>query len=143
MNAQSETLIWEGRPSQVKNLPIYLLCLLFCWLIVPIFYALWKWIELRCFTYRITSERISIRQGVFNKRTDEWELYRVKDSTLVEPFWYRLFSLANIVINSSDRSMPTLLIEAVGNAQTIREQIRLNVERLREQKRVREFDSSP
>src|SRR5205085_8013373 len=120
----TEAVIWSGSSSQVRNLHIYILCALFCWLIVPIFYALVKWIQLRSRQYEITTQRVRLRQGVFSKRTDELELYRVKDSTVLEPFWQRLFGLGNIVITTNDTTTPTLTLEALPDAKDIREKLR-------------------
>jgi hypothetical protein len=36
----AEETIWRGTSSQLKNLGLFILCGLFCWLIVPIFIAL-------------------------------------------------------------------------------------------------------
>ena len=102
----TEELIWSGSSSQVRNLHIYILCALFCWLIVPIFYAIWKWIQLRSRHYELTTQRVKLRQGIFSKRTDELELYRVKDSTVFEPFWQRLFGLGNVVITGYKNDTP-------------------------------------
>ncbi|MEK6807105.1 MAG: PH domain-containing protein [Pseudomonadota bacterium] len=135
-----EPVIWEGSPSQWINFPTFLLCALFCWLVLPIFYAFWRWLETRCFTYSVTTDRIIMRQGVFSKRTDELELYRVKDATLLEPFWLRLVSLGRIVLTTSDRTTPIVQLNAVPDAAKLREEIRRNVERLRAQKGIREMD---
>lgn len=132
-----ERVIWSGSSSQIRNLHIYLLCALFCWLIVPIFYALVKWIQLRSRFYELTTQRIRIRQGVFSKRTDELELYRVKDSVVLERFWQRLFGLGNIVITTNDETNPTLTIEALPNAREVREKLRTAIEDCRDRKRVR------
>jgi uncharacterized membrane protein YdbT with pleckstrin-like domain len=80
---------------------------------------------------------VRIRQGVFSKRTDELELYRVKDSTVLEPFWQRLFGLGNIVITTNDTTSPTLILEALPEAAQTREQLRAAVEQCRDRKRVR------
>lgn len=136
----TETLIWEGRPSQWSNFPVFLICALLCVLIVPIFIALWRWLQTRYFVYRITSERVVITRGVLSKRTDELELYRVKDATLIQPFWLRLVSLANIVLTTSDRTTPVVTITAVRDASRLREALRNSVERMRERKGVREAD---
>jgi uncharacterized membrane protein YdbT with pleckstrin-like domain len=132
-----EQIIWEGSSSQVRNLHIYLLCALFCWLVVPIIYAIVKWIQLRCRRYEITTQRVRIRQGVFSKRTDELELYRVKDSTVLEPFWQRMFGIGNIVITTNDTTTPTLTLEALPNAPETREKLRAAIEECRDRKRVR------
>src|SRR5438445_5838789 len=159
MDAPNETIVWEGSPSQVTNLGAYLLCALIAaaivvagvllapqayWLlIVPGAIALWKYLELRCFRYTVTTERVGLRRGILTKRTDSIELYRVKDTTVIEPFFLRLFGLADIVLSSSDRTTPLLVLHAVPNGMGLREQIRASVERLRVQKSVREVDFAP
>ncbi len=77
---------------------------------------------------------------MFSKRTDELELYRVKDTALVEPFWLRLVSLGHIDLTTSDRMTPTMRIAAVPEASQLREELRRHVERMRLQKGVREAD---
>lgn len=141
--APAETVIWTGSPSQVTNLGTYVLCVLFCWLVIPIFIGIWKWIALKCYRYTVTTERVGLTQGVFSKRTDSIELYRVKDTTLLEPFFLRMFGVGNIVLSSSDRVTPLLVLHAVPNAANLREQIRASVERMRVLKRVSEVDYAP
>ena len=138
--AESESLIWEGSSSQWSNFPLYFLCALFFWLVIPGFIALWRWIDTKCFIYRVTTDRVVMTRGVFSKRTDELELYRVKDTTLLEPFWLRLVSLGHIDLTTSDRSTPAVRIRAIPNPGELREQLRRNVERLRTLKGIREVD---
>ncbi len=138
--SSGEQTVWQGRPSQIVNFNVFLVCLLLCWLIVPIFIAIWKWLEVRCLTYELTSQRLKTASGILTKKTDELELYRIKDTSLVEPFFFRLFSVGNVVLMTSDRSTPELTIEAIPDAENVREQIRSLVESLRDTKRVREVD---
>ena len=77
---------------------------------------------------------------MLNRRTDEIELYRVKDFSFEEPFIYRLFGLANIRIETSDRTCPTVWIRALPSAKEFREALRSSVEDMRLKKRVREVD---
>ena len=135
-----EQTLWKGSPSQVTNLGPYLLCVLTFWLVVPIFIALWKWLELRSSVYELTTERLKQTRGVFSKRTEELELYRVKDLAVEQPFFLRLFSLANVILETSDKSSPRVVIEAVPGAQELGDTIRRQVEELRQRKRVREVD---
>ena len=132
-----EKTIWQGSSSQALKLGIYILCGLFCWLIVPIFIGLWHWLKLRSRVYEVTTQRIRIRQGIFNKRTEELELYRVKDTTLVEPFWVRLFKLGNIEVTTTDLSTPLIVLEGIPQASWLREELRKSVEICRDKKRVR------
>ena len=132
-----EKTIWQGSSSQALKLGIYILCGLFCWLIVPIFIGLWHWLKLRSRVYEVTTQRIRIRQGIFNKRTDELELYRVKDTTLVEPFWVQLFKLGNIEVTTTDLTTPLVILEGIPQASWLREELRKSVEICRDKKRVR------
>ena len=153
MENPSETVVWEGNPSQLTNIGTYLACALVAaaivvpeayWvLFVPVLIALWRYLTLKFFRYRVTTERVGLTRGVLTKRTDSIELYRVKDTTLIEPFFLRLFGLSDVVLNSSDRTTPLLVLHAVPNGLALREQIRANVERLRVQKSVREIDYAP
>ncbi len=136
-HTNEEQVIWKGWSSQSLYFGTYTLCVLFCWLIVPIFYGLWKWILVRSRVYEVTTERIRVRTGIFSKRTDELELYRVTDNTLVEPFWLRVFQAGNIVLRTSDDSNPEVTLEAVPDASALRDEIRKHVEICRERKRVR------
>lgn len=134
---ESEQTLWKGSSSQLLHFGTYLLCGLFCWLVVPIFIALAKWIQTRCRVYEITTERIKITRGVFSRQTEQVELYRLRDYTLVEPFWLRMFGLGNILLTTADDSTPSLTIEAVPEAGALRDQIRKHVELRRDRKRVR------
>lgn len=135
-----EKLVWEGAPSQVANLGTFVLCLLFGWLVVPLLYALWRFLEIRCTRYELTTERLRVSYGVFTRRVEELELYRVKDTALVEPFLMRLFGLGCVEITSSDPTTPRFLLTAIPGAETCRELIRTYVEVRRNRKRIHEVD---
>ena len=139
MSAQ-EKIIWEGSPSQLTNLGIYVVCGLTFFLIVPLLYAIWKWIETRCHRYVVSDQRVRETEGVFNKRTESTELYRVKDVVLLQPFGLRMFGLGNVELLSSDASSPLISLSAVPNPVDLREKILLAAEARRDAKGVRELD---
>ena len=132
--------VWSGTPSQVVNLPTFIVCVLLFFLVIPVFYALWQWLVVKMTKYELTTERLRTRYGVLNKKTDELELYRVRDYKFDQPFFLRLFSLGNIILQTSDRSHPTVVIRAIPDGEQLREQIRTHVEACRVAKRVREVD---
>ena len=132
--------VWSGSPSQILNLPVYLVCLLLCWLVVPIFIAIWKWLVLKNVRYELTTERLKVRQGVLNKTLDEIELYRVRDYRLEQPFWLRLFSLGNIALRTTDTSNPHIELRAIRDCERVYELTRKHVEECRVKKRVLPLD---
>ena len=140
MTTESEKLLWTGHPSHVVNLPIYIVCGITFFLVVPLLYGVWRWVELRCRRYELTNQRLRIIHGVFNRDEDELELYRVKDIILSQPFILRLFSLGNLTLHTSDRTTPELTIPALTDPSAFRDLLREQVERRRDEKRVREID---
>ena len=138
--AEAEQTVWTGRSSQVTNLGLYLVCFLTCWLVVPVFIAIWKWLDLRSAVYELTTERLKQTRGIFSKRVDELELYRVKDIAIEQPFFLRLFSLANIILDTSDKTTPRVVLKGISQAEDLSNKIRQQVEIQRQRKRVREID---
>ena len=136
----AEETVWRGSSSQWKNFGVYILCALFCWLIVPIFIALTRYLQTKNKIYELTTERLKITEGVFSKVTDTLELYRVKDLETRQPFLYRLVGVENVQMNTSDTSSPFIFIEAIPRAVGLGDKIRNQVEIIRQQKGVREID---
>jgi uncharacterized membrane protein YdbT with pleckstrin-like domain len=136
----AEETVWRGPSSQWKNFGVYILCALFCWLIVPIFIALARYLQTKNKVYELTSERLKITEGVFSKVTDTLELYRVKDLETRQPFFYRMVGVENVQLNTSDTSSPFIFIEAIPRTVGLGDKIRNQVEIIRQQKGVREID---
>src|SRR5262245_61377336 len=113
---QDEILVWSGRPSQILNMGTYIICGLLSLTIVllpitaPI--AIWKYLVVRNRKYELTSQRLICHSGVLSKKANELELYRVKDIQFDQPFFLRIFSLANIMIFSADETSPLIKLEA-------------------------------
>jgi len=161
----AEETVWRGTSSQMKNVSVFLFCglclcapivlfailwrnestrdfspYIFTLAIVPIFIALARFLQTKNRVYELTTERLKISQGVFNKVTDTLELYRVKDLETRQPFWQRIFRVENIYISTSDISTPAVVIEAVPQKVGLTDKIRNAVENIRMQKKVRELD---
>lgn len=135
-----EKLIWSGAPSQVINMWIYILCALLSPLIAPIFIGLWEWLKVRNEKYEITNQRFIHKSGVISKKVEETELYRIRDYTLRTPLLLRLFSLSNLILTTSDKTHPVVMIKAVSNAEKLRDIMRDYVERQKTARRVTEID---
>jgi uncharacterized membrane protein YdbT with pleckstrin-like domain len=161
----AEETVWRGTSSQVKNARTFVFCgfclcailgiFVFLWLnessrrfsphifwlaLVPTFIALARFLQTKNKVYELTTERLKISEGVFNKVTDTLELYRVKDLETRQQFWQRIFRVENIYINTSDISTPVVVIEAVPQKVGLADKIRNAVENIRMQKKVRELD---
>jgi uncharacterized membrane protein YdbT with pleckstrin-like domain len=150
-----EDSFWKGCPSQWLNFFHYLVALIllagivaggvffppaFVALPFPLGYMLWRYLAVRTRIFELTNERLRITHGVLNQTIDEIELYRVKETQMLRPWWMRLTGLASITMETSDRSTPNFIIPAIRNGGLLREQLRKNVEIQRDRKRVREMD---
>jgi uncharacterized membrane protein YdbT with pleckstrin-like domain len=156
-----ETILWKGSPSQWTNFGAYLFSLLIAAVIVatyfltaagplllialgaPLGFILVRWLGTRSNVYEITTERIRSSTGVFSRRTSELELYRVRDYTIVEPFWLRLVGRGDLIIESADRVSQHLVIHAVPGVAALKDQIRTHTERMRQLRGVRDFEINP
>ncbi|MCX6877181.1 MAG: PH domain-containing protein [Verrucomicrobia bacterium] len=150
-----ETTLWKCSPSQWLNLGPFSAAIALSigiaiggsffppvWfgLGVPLAYAIWRYLVVRCHGFELSTQRLRITTGVINQQIDEIELYRVKDTLTIRSWWMRLTGLATISLQTSDRSLPHLLIPAIRNGEALREQLRQQVEAQRDTKRVREMD---
>ena len=133
---ENELVIWEGRPSHVKDLGYYSLCLILAPLIVPLGFMLWRYLDTRFHQYGITTERLRVSKGILSKRMKEMELYRVKETSIHQPFFLRLFRLGNVVVTVADPAKPEIVIRAVPQATALREDLRRCVETMRDKKRM-------
>lgn len=160
----SEQVLWKGTPSQVLNLPALILGLLVGGvltaaallttfvagpLVIPLIIVVWivcllpwiaKSIATRFDNYELTTERLKHSSGVFSRSVEVLELYRVKDMKQELPFHFRIFGLGRILLQTSDRSTPDVVLNAIHRSTEVADLIRGHVEAQRDKKRVREVD---
>jgi uncharacterized membrane protein YdbT with pleckstrin-like domain len=158
---EEEKPVWTGNPSQILNLHVFLMCLLLggvlifgaiffrqnlgapwpyvigALALIPFGVAIARYLQTRFWRYELTSERLRIRRGVLSRRTDEVELYRVKDYVLSEPFALRMFGLGDIALTTTDDANRSVLLKAVHRPAALRDEIRKHVEVRRQAKGVR------
>ena len=132
-----ERIEWTDTPSQVENLGWFIACLL----VIPIPWAIWRWLVTRNTVYTLSDQRLSTRKGVFNRVTEDLELYRVRDTRLEQTFFERLFGLGEVILFTSDASTPEVHLPWLKDAERLRETVRRLSEARRDAKRVRTLES--
>jgi uncharacterized membrane protein YdbT with pleckstrin-like domain len=130
-----EAVLWKGSSSQVKNLWWFVSCLL----VIPIPVAIWKWLQVKCRVFTVTSERLLVQSGVFNQTRDTLELYRVRDIQMEAPFWPRMFGLQHIHLLTTDITSERVSLDHVPASANLPDVLRKQVELCRDKKRVREI----
>ena len=136
MPSTDEQIVWSGVPSQWQNLWAWVSCVL----IVPIPWAIWRALVTRNTRYELTTQRLKTTHGVFNRVTDDLELYRVKDTHFQQTVWQRMVGIGDIVLSTSDTTTPVVVLADIAGADGVRERVRSLVEQRRDAKRVRELD---
>jgi len=132
-----ERIEWSGTPSQWRNAGWFALCLL----LLPIPWALWKWLETRSTRYTLTDQRLKFTRGIFTKTTEDLELYRVRDTRFQQSLFERMFGLGEIVLFTTDATSQQLSLPFIRDAEVVREKLRGLVEARRDAKRVRYLDA--
>ena len=158
-NAEQETVVWSGKPSQLINVKHFFTSIFLCLLIVfyylysnnnyvlwlfviPFFTSFWAWLYVNQTQYILTNERFVKKYGILNRHTFDVELYRVKDVHLMEPIVFRIFRLGTINLITSQQATLNFKVPGVKYSKELREQVRKLVEERRIKKGVREFDTN-
>ena len=132
-----EQVVWTGHPSQWRNFGWWLLALL----LIPLPWALWKWLETRNTVYTLTDQRLKFTRGVLSKVTEDLELYRVRDTKFQQNLWERMLGLGEIQLFTTDETTTVVSLPFIKDAEAVREKMRGLVEARRDAKRVRYLDA--
>mgnify|MGYP003293528594 CR=1 FL=1 len=87
--------------------------------------------------YSLSEDRLFISEGFLNIKDDEILLYRVKDIDTHRSLWQRLFGVGTVIVASSDKTMPNLVLKNIKNPVFVKELIHKRVEEMKIKRRVR------
>lgn len=105
----------------------------------PLFFIIWRWLQVSFHSYELTEETFRENYGVFNRVSQELELYRVNDTLILKPFALNIMGLGKVILHTTDASDPVVTINAIKNSDKVREIIRNYVEKQRARKGILEF----
>ena len=87
--------------------------------------------------YGMSEDRLFISVGFLNIKDDEVLLYRVRDIDTSRTLWQRFFGVGTITVMSSDKTMPTLVLQNIKNPVEVKELLHAQVEEIKLKRRVR------
>lgn len=87
--------------------------------------------------YALSEDRLFLSEGFLNIKDDEVLLYRVRDIDTSRNLWQRLFGVGTVVVMSSDKSMPNLVLKNIKDPVAVKELIHEQVEEMKLRRRVR------
>ncbi len=133
--AHEETL-YEGAPSLIPGLGSLALAVLTLGLAL-----IYLWARRGGTTYRVTSQRIVVESGLFSRKLEQVDLYRVNDFTVERPFSQRVMGTGNLTMTTFDKSTPIVnLVDLKTDVVALYEKTRAAVEAAKESRRVRMLD---
>jgi uncharacterized membrane protein YdbT with pleckstrin-like domain len=135
----------------LKTMPLILLAitlLLLAWWLSPYFIlfsfvvsvAVWyRIIYIRKVEYLVTTEYIRISQGIFFKRIDQLEMYRIKDYVMIQPLFLQLFRMMDLLLKSTDPENPMIWLRGIPESEII-DTIRDRVQEARKHNNIYEVN---
>ena len=87
--------------------------------------------------YALSEDRLFISVGFLNIKDDEVLLYRVRDIDTQRSLWQRLFGVGTIIVISSDKTMPNMVLKNIKNPVEVKEMLHKQVEETKIKRRVR------
>ncbi|WP_183580313.1 PH domain-containing protein [Mucilaginibacter sp. X5P1] len=76
-------------------------------------FALYRFMYIRKIDYILTNEILRISRGIFFKRTDTIELYRIKDYILTQPPLLQVFRLMDLMLKTTDPENPVIWLRGI------------------------------
>lgn len=165
-----EKVIYRGKPSQYVNFNTYVVCgfIMVCALLSSLLWemfvtgdaghkayfmlfwkiafissfawGIWVWLRVWNHQYELTTERFRESVGVLSRVEEVVELYRVRDITLTQPFSLRVMGLSNVILDTSDRTNPMVVMYAVKDGKKIADLIRNHVEFVRQSRGIQQME---
>jgi uncharacterized membrane protein YdbT with pleckstrin-like domain len=86
-----------------------LLCLSFIGMVMAVF----RFLYIRNIRYTLTPEILRISRGIFFKRTDQVELYRLKDYVVIRSFLLQMFGLMDVELKGTDPENPVVWLRGI------------------------------
>ncbi|RYF99681.1 MAG: hypothetical protein EOO07_36435 [Chitinophagaceae bacterium] len=135
----------------LKALPLLTLALTFLflsWKLSPYFivfgiavagFAWYRILFLRNCEYLIGKEYIKLSRGIFFKRIDQIEMFRVKDYIITQSFVLQIFRLMDVTLKSTDPENPVIWLRGIPLSDII-ETIRERVQDARKENKIVELN---
>jgi uncharacterized membrane protein YdbT with pleckstrin-like domain len=131
-----EEVIWEGRPTWRAWPGKWIAGWALLPLLVGAFLLLTVWKRTKSSRWKLTSRRIEIETGLFAKKIDTLELWRVRDVELRQSLLDRLVGVSSLYVTAHDGGSPVLEVRGVPGDRAIYDRLMAAVMEARQQRGV-------
>jgi len=87
--------------------------------------------------YKLTEDRLFVETGFISTKYEEVVLYRVRDISLSRSLWQKMLGVGTITVQSSDATLPELVIKNVKQSFDVKELLHNSVEAMKIARRAR------
>ena len=101
--------------------------------------ALYRYWQIRQTVYSLDPEVLHISTGIFLRRTDSLELYRVKDYIVTRNLLMQVFGLMNLTLLTTDLTGPVIILRGIPKSD-LPDIIRERVQRARQNNKIVELN---
>jgi uncharacterized membrane protein YdbT with pleckstrin-like domain len=101
--------------------------------------ALYRYWQIRQTVYSLEPEVLHISSGIFLRRTDSLELYRVKDYIVTRNLIMQVFGIMNLTLLTTDLTGPVIILKGIPKSD-LPEVIRERVQRARQNSKIVELN---
>ncbi len=129
-----QTIIFEGTPSWKAWFWSYVLAGVLSLVLVGLIWLLTLELRRKGMRYKLTGRTIDLESGVFSKRIETVQLWRVQDIDFQQSFMDRIFGVANIHITTTDRSTPEIDLRGLPASREVFESLKDAADLARQQR---------
>lgn len=101
--------------------------------------AWYRMLYLRSYTFHVTPELIRLQHGIFSKRSDQVEMFRIKDYVVTQSFFQQFFKLMNVTLITTDMENHSVYMFGIPESDII-DTIRERVQQARQDNHIYEIN---
>jgi uncharacterized membrane protein YdbT with pleckstrin-like domain len=132
----TEETLWEGNPTWRAWAFHWIVGWLLLPVIVGAFLLVPIWSRIKSHRWKLTTRRIEVETGLFSKKVDTLELWRVRDAEFRQSLMDRMFGVSCIVVTAHDGALPVMEIRGVPGDRGIYDKLMAAVMDARQQRGV-------
>jgi uncharacterized membrane protein YdbT with pleckstrin-like domain len=103
-----EELLFEGYPAVLPSIGAWILAILTVGLA-----AIYFFVRSRQVHYKVTTQRVLLENGIFSKRMEQLDLYRITDYVVDRPMMQRMVGTGNITLETVDKTTREVVLRGL------------------------------
>ena len=133
---QQARILYEGSPSWKAWFWQYCFAWLLAVVVVGLIWVLILHLKRKSTKYKITTNSIDTETGIFSRRIETLQLWRIKDIDFQQGFWERILGIARIMVFTKDVTDPVLTIVGLPGSRALFDELKDAVEAARQSRNL-------